>query len=241
MKTVLGSGLTLLAGVIGLYAAFQQPPGDRPRERPDAPPPARGERPRERPGDGPARRPGHPIIEALDLDKDGILSAEEIRKAPESLLKLDRNKDGQLTPDELRAPEPRRDGGRRPDEGQPRRRPEGDDRRPDSRRPERPRPDDRAADGRRPDNPPPPRPGEVLPRPLQERLQLTAEQRQQIEALEKEVRARLEKILTAEQREQLQRMPPPRRDGPGDRRERPRPPDDERDEVRLERHRPARS
>jgi len=39
---------------------------------------------------------------ALDLDSDGTLSAAEIAKAPESLLKLDKNGDGILTSDEFR-------------------------------------------------------------------------------------------------------------------------------------------
>ena len=52
------------------------------------------------------RRPPPPIIAALDLNHDGVISADEIAKAPESLKKLDKNGDGQLTPDELRPPRP---------------------------------------------------------------------------------------------------------------------------------------
>ncbi|MGZ4984165.1 MAG: hypothetical protein ACXV9Q_08695, partial [Chthoniobacterales bacterium] len=55
-------------------------------------------------GDEERHRPPPPIIEALDLNHDGIISADEIAKAPESLKKLDKNGDGQLTPDELRPP-----------------------------------------------------------------------------------------------------------------------------------------
>ena len=54
------------------------------------------------------RRPRPPIIAALDLNHDGIISADEIAKAPESLKRLDKNGDGQLTPDELRPPRPPR-------------------------------------------------------------------------------------------------------------------------------------
>jgi hypothetical protein len=43
---------------------------------------------------------------ALDTNGDGILSADEIANAPQSLLKLDKNGDGQLTPDEFRPPRP---------------------------------------------------------------------------------------------------------------------------------------
>jgi hypothetical protein len=52
----------------------------------------------------------------------------------------------------------------------------------------------------------PPRPGEILPRFLRERLELSAAQEKQIEDLQKDVDARLEKILTAEQRAQLKEM-----------------------------------
>lgn len=66
------------------------------------------------PGGGPEGKKGgpggmlppHPLMEALDLDKDGKLSAEEIKKAPQSLLKLDKNGDGELTRDELRPNRP---------------------------------------------------------------------------------------------------------------------------------------
>jgi Spy/CpxP family protein refolding chaperone len=50
----------------------------------------------------------------------------------------------------------------------------------------------------------PPQPGQVLPGPVQERLNLTPEQRKQLEELQKDVDARLAKILTAEQKKALQ-------------------------------------
>jgi Spy/CpxP family protein refolding chaperone len=52
----------------------------------------------------------------------------------------------------------------------------------------------------------PPRPGQLLPGFLQERLNLTAEQKKQVEELQKEVQGKLEKILTREQREELEEM-----------------------------------
>jgi hypothetical protein len=70
----------------------------------------------------------------------------------------------------------------------------------------------------------PPRPGEVLPAMLRERLQLTPEQSQQVDALQKEVEAKLAKILSADQMNQLKEMrdrgpggfgPPPGGFGPG--------------------------
>ncbi|HEX3152923.1 MAG TPA: CotH kinase family protein [Gemmataceae bacterium] len=57
-----------------------------------------------------------------------------------------------------------------------------------------------------------PRPGEVLPAPLQEMLGLTAEQKKQLVELQKDVDGKVEKILTTEQRNQLKAM---RENGPG--------------------------
>ncbi len=56
-----------------------------------------------------AKRPVMPLLEALDTDGDGTLTAEEIAKAKDSLLQLDINGDGKLYRDELR---PKRKGGR---------------------------------------------------------------------------------------------------------------------------------
>lgn len=84
--------------------------------------------------DGPPRREGgrpggpppmHPIIATLDLNKDGEIDADEIAKASQSLLKLDKNGDGKLTRDELRPPFP--EGGPREGRGP---RPQGGDQRP---------------------------------------------------------------------------------------------------------------
>lgn len=54
------------------------------------------------------------VLQALDLDRDGALSASEIQAAPTSLRALDRNGDGELTPDEMEPP--RTDAGASPDE-----------------------------------------------------------------------------------------------------------------------------
>jgi hypothetical protein len=56
------------------------------------------------------------------------------------------------------------------------------------------------------------RPGEVLPQMLQQRLNLSADQKTQLDALQKEVDARLEKILSVDQKQQLKDM---RNRGPG--------------------------
>ncbi|MGF1582679.1 MAG: EF-hand domain-containing protein [Gemmataceae bacterium] len=52
----------------------------------------------------------------------------------------------------------------------------------------------------------PPRPGQVLPRFLQDQLKLSSKQKQQLLKLQKEVDAKLEKILTKQQRDQLQAL-----------------------------------
>lgn len=61
---------------------------------------------------------------------------------------------------------------------------------------------------------PPPRYelGQVFPPNVRERLKLTKEQEKQIAELEKEVKERLEKILSAEQKRETETPPPPRRD-----------------------------
>jgi hypothetical protein len=48
-----------------------------------------------------------PLMHALDTDKDGVLSAEEIAAASANLLaKLDKNKDGKIDRKELLPPRP---------------------------------------------------------------------------------------------------------------------------------------
>jgi len=53
----------------------------------------------------------------------------------------------------------------------------------------------------------------ILPPRAKERLKLTADQMQQVAALEVEVKAKLEKILTPAQMQQLKQMRPPRPPG----------------------------
>jgi hypothetical protein len=75
------------------------------------PPPQGGNGPM--PPKPPGRRPPPPVIAALDTDKDGTLSAGELKAAPESLLELDANGDGELSPEELHphGPPPPPEGG----------------------------------------------------------------------------------------------------------------------------------
>jgi hypothetical protein len=60
---------------------------------------------------GMGQRPMNPIIEALDVNKDGTLDAGEIAKASEALKKLDKNGDGKITADEYRPQRPPGTGG----------------------------------------------------------------------------------------------------------------------------------
>jgi Spy/CpxP family protein refolding chaperone len=55
----------------------------------------------------------------------------------------------------------------------------------------------------------------ILPPPLMQQLKLTDDQKTQIAALEAETKAKLEKILTAEQLQQLKNFRPPMRGGMG--------------------------
>jgi caffeoyl-CoA O-methyltransferase len=102
MRTRLLLGTMVFAAcVVGLAVAQQS---GRPRDRGvrdgSAPPPP-----------PPGGFPPNPVIEALDTDKDGTISAAEMQKAASNLAKLDGNGDGALTPDELR---PSPDGRERP-------------------------------------------------------------------------------------------------------------------------------
>jgi hypothetical protein len=63
----------------------------------------------------------------------------------------------------------------------------------------------------------PPQPGQILPDRLQEMLKLSDDQKKEVADLQKDVDARLAKILTADQQKQLKEMRnrrPPRRDNP---------------------------
>ena len=59
-------------------------------------------------GRGPGRggRPGMPFMMILDENCNGVIDADEIARAPQLLLKLDRDGDGRLTREELRPRRP---------------------------------------------------------------------------------------------------------------------------------------
>ncbi len=57
------------------------------------------------------RRPPVPlIVRALDVNKDGVIDADEIANASAALKMLDKNGDGKLTMDEIMGPRPQRRG-----------------------------------------------------------------------------------------------------------------------------------
>lgn len=101
-----------LAVALPASLTFAQRPGGGPPPGgiPPGPPPREGggdRPPRNRPprdgGDKerPDKPPVPPLIHTLDGDHDGIISADEIKAAPDSLKALDKNKDGKLTPNEF--------------------------------------------------------------------------------------------------------------------------------------------
>ena len=97
MKPVKLAALVLTLTVPAISIA-QPPEGDRPQERP---PEGRQERPRDGGPDGRPRFP-NPVLEAIDADKNGELSAEEIANAATALKTLDKNSDGKLDMVEMR-------------------------------------------------------------------------------------------------------------------------------------------
>ncbi len=144
---------------------------------------------------------------AFDKKKDGKLTRDEVTDP--RLVRLfdeaDTNKDGVVTKEELMALAAKLDaeggpGGPRGDRG--------------------PRGQGGPGGPGGPGSPggpggfgPPPRPGQILPGFIQEALKLTDDQKKELGELQKEVDAKLDKILTDDQKKQLKEMRPPR--GPG--------------------------
>jgi hypothetical protein len=85
------------------------------------------------------RPPPNLLMQALDVNHDGVIDADEIANAPAELKTLDKNGDGKLTQDELRPP--------RPTNGGPNGGPNG--------RPPGPPPDGAQGDNAAPPGPPP--------------------------------------------------------------------------------------
>jgi hypothetical protein len=62
------------------------------------------------PGVNGRRPPPDPLMQALDVNHDGVIDADEIANAAAALKMLDANGDGKLTRDEQRPPRPPQDG-----------------------------------------------------------------------------------------------------------------------------------
>lgn len=82
---------------LGCGISLAQPPGGL-----EGRPPRDGAGPREGGPREHGQPPHNPLMDALDPDHDHVISADEIKSAIAALLKLDKNKDGQLTEDEFR-------------------------------------------------------------------------------------------------------------------------------------------
>ena len=86
--------------IIGLTAQSQEPP-----------PPGNPGQPGFERGPGRGRFPGPNIgFTILDTNGDGVLDSSEIAAAPQSLARLDKDADGQITSDEIRMAMPQRRG-----------------------------------------------------------------------------------------------------------------------------------
>jgi hypothetical protein len=77
----------------GDFARSQEAPKEGAKKRPD------GQRPGQR---GTFTPPSNPFFDALDANKDGEISADELNNAVAALKKLDKDSDGKLTREETR-------------------------------------------------------------------------------------------------------------------------------------------
>lgn len=194
------AGLILTIG-IGITSVHAQPPG-----RPGR-------------GGGDATNVDAMVKRVMTLDKDGdgsiVLSDVKDQRLLPLLKRADANGDGTVTKDELTAQitkeaanSPRAGAGGGPGGGGP----GGPGGGPDGGGPPGGGgpggPGGRGPGGR-------PQPGQVLPAFMQDELQLTDSQRRDLQELQKDVDARLGKILTAEQQQQLRQMQSRGPGGPG--------------------------
>ncbi|MBW8883716.1 MAG: EF-hand domain-containing protein [Planctomycetia bacterium] len=109
-----GDSITKEQFMRGMLAMMQGDAGQPPRPESAAP-----RRPDGPPGAPPPGGPGGGLFGALDTDRNGELSTQEIVAAGTALLKLDRNGDGKLTPDEVFGGPPGGGPPGRPGEGRP--------------------------------------------------------------------------------------------------------------------------
>jgi len=228
---------TATVGICTTGVMLAQPPGGGPPSGGRGGPPG-GMRPGMGPGGGMQQggmrqqRGGNTLMDVLDLDKDGSLSAAEIQAASESLLKLDRNKDGKLTADELggggqggqqgmrggMGPKGMGPKGMGPGGMGPAGRGKGQGGPPGAG--PRQGPGEQQANVVGEGGPEPgPRPGGMFfPPHVRDDLNLSPEQQQKVEALERDAKAKLDAILNAEQKqtldEAIRRGPPGGEGGP---------------------------
>lgn len=129
----------------------------------------------------------------MDANQDGVLTSDEVTDQRLQMMfkRIDSNSDGSVTQDEIRsfAQNSGRQGNRVGQSGQ------------------------MGRNGRGMGAPP--RPGQILPEHLQDELNLTEAQKKKIDALQKEVDAKLAKILTQDQQQQLAEMANRGPGGPG--------------------------
>lgn len=190
-------GIAILGLSFGLLAvAAAQTPKDRPPDKEVKKPEAKKAADKEDKATSPAVKEMVDRLMALDKNKDGKLEKDEITdpRLMRMFMRADANKDGVVTKEELTAMAVRMadgSGGQRGGFGPPGGPPGGVGGPP-------------GQFGSRGFGPP--APGQLLPPFLQERLKLTAEQKKQLEELQKEVESKLDKILTEEQRKQLKEM-----------------------------------
>lgn len=158
-------------------------------------------------GQGPGgQEGGGPMQRIMNLDKngDGQLTEDELEGTRMKAIfeRADKDKDGVVTKDELTAMMGQR-GQRGPDAGGPGAGGQG-------------RGPGAQGAGRGPGARGMMRPGTILPEFLQNQLNLTEEQKEELAALQKRVDAQLKKILTEEQQEQLETMAQGPRRGRGE-------------------------
>jgi hypothetical protein len=193
-------GFAILGLSLGLLTlAVAQPPRDRPGDTPKAADKA----------NSPAVKNIVDRLMAFDKNKDGKISKDEItdQRLRRLFERADADKDGVVTKEELtalatRMVEEAGAGGQQGGFGPPGGGPGG----PGGRGPGGFGPPGGGPGGRGPGGFGPPALGQILPPFLQENLKLSAEQKKQLDELQKEVDAKLGKILTAEQKQQLKQM-----------------------------------
>src|SRR5437868_2756030 len=104
MKTTIKSALVLLAIGASAWTLAAQDAGAPPTDNQRPPRHDFG-------GMNGHRPPTPPVMEALDVNHDGVIDANEIANASTALKTLDKNGDGKLTFDEVCPPRPRGAGG----------------------------------------------------------------------------------------------------------------------------------